>query len=166
MDPTEVSEQALMIEMGLSAQNIEHRKKYVGLGPHDLKRIATVKELVRKHGEAFTTVFFDSLSSLDEAKVLLTSGELLGRARRQELAHLLAMVDGEYGPHYVEQRVALARLYSRGLEPRVFLGAFHALFKAIGIVIMKQFEREPLEGFETYARPLSPCSQPRSLLPN
>jgi rsbT co-antagonist protein RsbR len=147
---TDISEQSLMAEMGLTAQNIEHRKKYVGIGPDDLARIATIKDLVRARGEEFTTVFFNSLSSLDEAKALLASRELLERARRQELEHLLAMVDGDYGPAYVEQRVALARLYSRGLEPRVFLGAFHALFRAIGVAVMKQFERESLEGFETY----------------
>jgi rsbT co-antagonist protein RsbR len=151
MDPNrDDSEQALMTEMGLTAQNIEHRKKYVGLGPDDLARIGRIKDLVRQRGEEFTTTFFNSLSSLDEAKILLTSRELLERARRQELAHLLAMVEGDYGSGYVEQRVALARLYSRGLEPRVFLGAFLSMFKAVGVAVMKQFEREPLEGFETF----------------
>jgi Protoglobin len=99
MDLTrDVSEKALMIEMGLTAQNIEHRKKYVGLGPDDLTRIGTIKELVQRHGEEFTTVFFNSLSSLDEAKTLLASRELLDRARRQELAHLLAMVSAPLQP--------------------------------------------------------------------
>lgn len=139
-----------MIEMGLSAQNIEHRKMYVGLEPADQVRIRSIKELVHAHAEEFTSVFFSSLSSLDEAKPLLASRELLDRARRQELAHLLAMVDGEHGLAYVEQRVQLARLYSRGLEARVFLGAFHALFKEIGIVVMRKFANDALEGFETY----------------
>jgi rsbT co-antagonist protein RsbR len=152
MEPsTDISEKALMVEMGLSAQNIEHRKRYVGLGPDDLERIATVKDLVTRKGEELTTVFFEALSSLDEAKTLLASRELLDRARRQELAHLLAMVSGDFGPAYVEQRVQLARLYSRGLEPRVFLGAFHAMFKAIGVAVMRQYGADGLEGFETYS---------------
>jgi rsbT co-antagonist protein RsbR len=146
----DVSEQALMVEMGLTAQNIEHRKKYVGLDPTDQVRIRSIKELVHAHAEEFTSVFFSSLSSLDEAKPLLASRELLDRARRQELAHLLAMVDGDHGLVYVEQRVQLARLYSRGLEARVFLGAFHAMFKEIGIVVMRKFANDALEGFETY----------------
>jgi len=139
-----------MVEMGLTAQNIEHRKKYVGLEPTDQIRIRSIKELIHAHAEEFTTVFFASLSSLDEAKPLLASRELLDRARRQELAHLLAMVDGAHDLAYVEQRVQLARLYSRGLEARVFLGAFHAMFKQIGIVVMKKFPNDALEGFETY----------------
>ena len=147
----DISEKALMVEMGLTAQNIEHRKRYVGLGPADIARIATVRDLVGRNAEALTTVFFDALRSLDEARTLLASRELLDRARQQELAHLLAMVDGEYGPAYVEQRVQLARLYSRGLEPRVFLGAFHAMFKAVGVAVMRQYEGNGLEGFETYS---------------
>ena len=141
----------LMSEMGLTAQNVEHRKRYVGLGPDDLARIATIGDLVRGRIEEFVAVFFESLSSLDEAKVLLTSRELLDRARRQEVEHLLAMVDGSHGVDYVEQRVALARLYSRGLEPRVFLGAFHSCFFAVGVAVMKQYEQAPIEGFHTFA---------------
>jgi rsbT co-antagonist protein RsbR len=144
------SEQALMIDMGLTAQEIEHRKKYVGLDLTDVARISSIHDLIHEHAEEFVTVFFNSLSSLDEAKPLLASRELLDRARRQELAHLLAMVGGEYGLQYVEQRVQLARLYSRGLEARVFLGAFHALFKAVGIVVMRKFANDALRGFETY----------------
>jgi rsbT co-antagonist protein RsbR len=147
----DVSEETLMIEMGLTAQNIEHRKKYVGLDATDLVRILSINELVHSHAEEFTSVFFTSLSALDEAKPLLASNELLDRARRQELAHLLAMVSGDYGPAYVEQRVQLARLYSRGLEARVFLGAFHAMFRAIGVAVMKKFANDGLEGFETFA---------------
>jgi rsbT co-antagonist protein RsbR len=146
----DVSEQALMVEMGLTAQNIEHRKNYVGLDRSDQVRISSIRELVHTHAEEFTSVFFASLSSLDEAKPLLASRELLDRARRQELAHLLAMVDGEHGLVYVEQRVQLARLYSRGLDARIFLGAFHAMFKQVGIVVMRKFANNVLEGFETY----------------
>ncbi len=152
MDPNrEVSEQALMTEMGLTAPNIERRKKYVGLGPDDLTKIAAIKDLVRQHAEEFTAVFFNSLAGLDEAKGLLSNRELLDRARRQKVEHLGVMADGDYGAAYVEQRVKLARLYSRaGLEPRVFLGAFHALLKTIGTAVMKQSERSALEGFESF----------------
>jgi rsbT co-antagonist protein RsbR len=33
----------------------------------------------------------------------------------------------------------------------VFLGAFHSMFKAIGVAIMRQFENAGNEGFETYS---------------
>jgi rsbT co-antagonist protein RsbR len=151
MDPNRAaSEQTLMSEMGLTAQNIERRRRDVGLRPDDLTRIGMLKELVREHAEEFIAVFFDSLSALDEARGLVASRELLERARRQELEHLIAMVEGDYGVGYVEQRVQLARLYIRGLEPRVFLGAFHSLLKAVGVAVMKQSERNVLEGFENF----------------
>jgi rsbT co-antagonist protein RsbR len=61
------------------------------------------------------------------------------------------MVQAEYGTSYVAQRVELAMLYSKlGLELRVFLGAFHHLLQAIGLMIMQGFERNPNEGFEAF----------------
>ena len=63
--------------------------------------------------------FFGYLAKLPEARGLLTSPELLAAARRLKREHLIAMVSGDYGAAYVEQRLALAQIYSRGgLEPR------------------------------------------------
>lgn len=63
----------------------------------------------------------------------------------------MAMVRGEYGIGYMEQRVALGAIYAKAeLEPRVFLAAFHQLLKAVGGIVMKHFERSPLEGFEAF----------------
>src|SRR5205807_3572146 len=42
-------------------------------------------------------------------------------------------------------------LYAKaGLDARVFLGAFHQLLKHIGSSVMKQVDRAPLEGFESF----------------
>jgi rsbT co-antagonist protein RsbR len=143
--------QLLMREMGLSSQNVERRRKIVGLEPQDLARIAAVKALVMGHVEELTSVFFDYLSSLDEARSLLSDRVLAERARQFKREHLVAMVQADYGTSYVEQRVELALLYGKaGLELRVFLAAFHQLLKAIGALVTKRFEQSPLEGFEHF----------------
>ncbi len=143
--------QSSMHDMGLTEEAIERRKRIVGLEPADLGRIAAVKDVVARGAEEFMATFFEFLSKLDEARPLVTSHGLLDRARQLKKAHLAAMVQGEYGTRYVEQRLELAQLYARaGLEMLVFLGAFHHLLRAIGSAIMKQFERSPMEGFENF----------------
>ena len=143
--------QRLMREMGLTAENIERRRKIVGLEPQDLARISAVKELVAGHAEELTSVFFDYLASLDEARSLLSDRGLAQRARHFKREHLGAMVQGDYATSYVEQRVELAILYGKaGLELRVFLAAFHHLLKGIGALVTKHFEQSPLEGFEHF----------------
>ena len=143
--------QLLTRDMGLTPQNIERRRKIVGLEPQDLARIAALKNLVLGHVEELTAVFFDYLASLDEARSLLSDRVLRERARQFKREHLAAMVQSDYGPSYVEQRVELAILYGKaGLELRVFLAAFHHLLKAIGALVTKQFEQSPLEGFDHF----------------
>ncbi|HEY8075568.1 MAG TPA: protoglobin domain-containing protein [Labilithrix sp.] len=147
----EASEQGVMKEMGLTAQDIERRKKIVGLGAEDLARIGALREVVRRNAEELTAGFFTALGAVDESKGLTGNRAALEDARRQKLEHLLALADGDYGVSYAEQRVRLARLYSRvGLDPRVFLGGFHSLLKNIGIATMRHFEREPMAGFESF----------------
>ncbi len=143
--------QALAQEMGLTEADIERRKKMVGLGPADLPRLAAIKDVVAQHVEEYTKTFFDHLSTLEEARPLLASKAILDRAKQLKREHLVAMVAGDYGMRYAEQRIELASVYATvGLDTRAFLGAFHQLLKSIGLNVMKQSERAPIDGFENF----------------
>jgi rsbT co-antagonist protein RsbR len=143
--------QTLMLEMGLNEATIERRKKIVGFESADLERIAKIRDLVTQHAEDYVGTFFEHLSGLEDARPMLASRALMDRARQLKKEHLVAMVQGNYGTKYVEQRLELGSLYARaGLDTRVFLGAFHQLLGHIGNAVMKQFERAPAEGFENF----------------
>jgi rsbT co-antagonist protein RsbR len=147
----QATSRALMHEMGLNDTAIERRKKIVGFEPADVVKIAALKELVREHSEEYLATFFHHLAGLDEARALLSNRSALDRARQLKREHLVAMVQGEYGLAYVEQRLELGVLYAKvGLDARVFLGAFHHLLKSVGNAVMKHFERAPIEGFENF----------------
>ena len=141
----------LMRDMGLTDAAIERRRRLVGFEPADLARIAAVKDVVTRHAEHYVETFFNHLSGLDEARPLMASRTLLEKARALKSEHLTAMVQGDYGSSYVEQRLELGVLYARaGLDTRTFLGAFHQLLRHVGSAIMKQFERIPAEGFDNF----------------
>jgi len=144
-------EQILLRDMGFTESHIERRKRIVDLGLDDLRRISLIRGLVIENIEGYATAFFDRLSDLEEARGLFATHRTLERARRLKRDHLVAMVQGEYGIPYVEQRLTLGLLYSdAGLAPPVFLGAFHHLLKSIGTTIAHRFARTPLEGFESF----------------
>ena len=147
----QAASKALMREMGLDEANIERRKKIVGFEASDLPRIAAIRDLVTQHADDYVTTFFNHLSGLDDARSLIASRAIAERARQLKREHLVAMVQGEYGMKYVEQRIELGTLYAKaGLDARVFLGAFHQLLKHIGSAVMKQVDRKPLDGFESF----------------
>src|SRR5256885_47778 len=147
----QAASKALMREMELDEANIERRKKIVGFEASDLPRIAAIRDLVTQHTEDYVTTFFNHLSGLDDARPLIASRAIVERARKLKKEHLVAMVQGEYGMKYVEQRIELGTLYAKaGLDARVFLGAFHQLLKHIGSAVMKQPDRKPADGFESF----------------
>ena len=142
---------ALMQQMGITTENIERRKRVVGLCPGDLARIAAIRDTVVGDCEQYTSQFFDFLASLEEARPLFGNRQMVDRARRLKSEHVVAMVQGDYGTRYVEQRIELGLIYSKAaLDPRVFLGAFHHLLKAIGGAVMKRFRDAPEDGFESF----------------
>jgi len=147
----QAASKALLREMGLDEANIERRKKIVGFEASDLPRIAAIRDLVTQHADDYVTTFFNHLSGLDDARPLIASRAIAERARQLKKEHLVAMVQGEYGMKYVEQRIELGILYAKaGLDARVFLGAFHQLLKHIGSAVMKQLDRKPVDGFESF----------------
>jgi rsbT co-antagonist protein RsbR len=143
--------QLLIQQMGINDANVEQRKKIVGLGPADLPRLAAIKDIVIQGIEEHVSAFFDHLATLDEARPLMASRTLLEKARQLKREHLVAMVQGDYGAKYVEQRLELGMLYAKaGLEIRAFLGAFHMQLREIGSAVMKHSEKKPIEGFENF----------------
>jgi rsbT co-antagonist protein RsbR len=141
----------LMHRMGLNDGAIERRKKIVSLEPVDLTRIARIRDLVLRQLDGYSAAFFEHLAGLDEGNALLENRALADKAKRLKREHLRAMVSGDYGSRYVEQRVELGSLYAEaGLDTRVFLGAFHHLLGNIGIDVMRQAGHAPTDAFESY----------------
>jgi rsbT co-antagonist protein RsbR len=134
------AEQLLMQAMGLTRDAIQRRRAYVGLGADDLTELAAVKQVVHDTVDKHVEAFFGYLAKLPEARGVMQNREALSLARQLKRAHLIAMVDGEYGEAYVEQRLKLAQLYSQvGLEPAVFLGAFNHLLSSLASVTGEHF---------------------------
>jgi rsbT co-antagonist protein RsbR len=132
--------------------DIESRKRFVDLRPEDLVRIAVLKDLVTPHVDEHAAAFFDHLSHLEEAAPLFQRRALLDQARQLKREHIIAMVSGDYGKTYIEQRLQLASLYSRvPLDSRVVLGGFNALVTSLGAAVSRHFERDAEDGFRHFA---------------
>ena len=128
---------------GMIDYDIDRRKRFVDFKPEDTSRIAAIKEMIERHADEHAAAFFNYLSQFEEAAALFRNPDMLREAKRLKHEHLLAMVSGDYGKAYIEQRVLLGALYSRaGLDSRVFLGAFHQLMQSIGRKIAEMFARD------------------------
>jgi len=131
--------------------DIERRLEFVNLGPDDQARIAEIKADVLDHLDEHVEAFFGHLAKFEEARGLTGRPELIGEAKQLKREHLIAMVAGEYGREYIDQRFRLGQLYSRAaLEVSIFMGAFHSLMTSIGRRIMNRYPKDGLAGFEHF----------------
>jgi len=137
---------------GMIDYDIDRRKRFVDFKPEDTSRIAAIKEMIERHADEHAAAFFNYLSQFEEAAALFRNPDMLREAKRLKHEHLLAMVSGDYGKAYIEQRVLLGALYSRaGLDSRVFLGAFHQLMQSIGRKIAEMFARDAQAALQHFA---------------
>jgi rsbT co-antagonist protein RsbR len=132
----------------LTEFDIGRRVRIAGLDDADLLRIAAVKGLVQKNTERYLSVFFDYVADLEEGAALFKRSDVLTEARLLKRQHLIALVEGNYGSAYVEERIRLGMLYNTvGLDVKVFLGGFDHMMMAIGADIMEQFGPDSAGGF-------------------
>lgn len=137
-----------MKAMDLTRDAIQRRRAFVGLDADDLTEIAACKPAIQSTVDQHVDAFFGYLANIPEARGVMQNREALGLARQLKRAHLMAMVEGEYGEAYVEQRIKLAQLYSQvGLEPPVFLGAYNHLLQSLESVCGKHFAALRKVGF-------------------
>jgi len=143
-----ITEKTVMANVGITEPDIERRKLVVGLGADDLARLAAIRPLIVNHIDELVDAFFDHLSKLPEAKVLLGYRELTRQARDLKRSHLIEMVGGTYDLNYAEQRIRLGLLYGHvGLETKVFVGAFEHVLGRAGELILQD---SPTDGFQRY----------------
>lgn len=134
----------------LTEAEVDRRKRIVDLSGDDISRILTLRNMVAEHTDRYVDAFFRYLDDLGEAPALFGKREILEEAKRRKREHLAAMTAAQYDRNYVEQRVALALLYSRhGVSTPVFLGAFHQLLRALGNDVMKSV-KDPNDAFQRF----------------
>lgn len=134
--------------IGLAADEVERRLRYMNFTPQDHARISDVRGEILDHLDEHLAAFFDHLSRFEEAQGLFRRGDVLEQAKRLKREHLIAMFQGNYDPAYVEQRFRLGQLYSRAqLDVGLFMGAFHELMASIGSRIVSHFSGDPTAGF-------------------
>src|SRR5215471_4437476 len=132
----------------LSDDDIERRQKLAGLQDADLARIAAVRDLVVRSVDQFCAIFFDCLAGSGEAGGLFNMPSVLHEAKRLEREHVIAMVGGDYGQSYVEQRLGLGVLYGKaGINVPVLLGAYERLMQSVGVEIANRLAGNPHEAF-------------------
>jgi rsbT co-antagonist protein RsbR len=135
---------ALTQQLGITDTEIARRLELVEFKDTDARWIQQLSAVVTPRAVELSAGFFDYLSTLDEARVLLQNRQAMTTARRMKEDHIRAMVTGAYGVAYAEERLQLGMLYAKvGLDPRIFLSAYHHLLQSIAARVIEHMKGEP-----------------------
>jgi rsbT co-antagonist protein RsbR len=134
----------------ITDHDIELRQRAVDLRKDDIARIVSLKAVLMRGLDGYVDAFFRHLADNGEAAILFARRDALEQAKRLKREHWIALVAGDYGRTYVEQRIELGVLYSKhGLEARGFVGAYHQSLQMMGTDIMKDAGNSQ-EAFQKY----------------
>ena len=132
-----------------SDQDVEHRKRIVGLDEDDIARIVSLKDIIEPHIDHYTEEFFNRVAKIGGASALFAQRDALEDAKRRKREHLVAFLRGRYDREYIEQRIDLAALYSKhGLEARIFIGAYQHMMQSIANDVIQQPHNNPETAFQ------------------
>lgn len=130
------------------AADLERRLSFGNIGTDDRACIDEIKDDVLGSLDEHVDAFFSHLGRHQEAQGLLRRSDIMDDARVLEREHIVAMVSGNYGQNYFEQRFRLGELYNRAqLDIALFMGAFHSQMGSIGWRIMQRYPKDAAEAF-------------------
>ncbi len=139
------------LPLKVTDQEVELRKKIVGLTDDDVARIVSLKDIIEPRIDHYADEFFRQLEENGTAPILFAKREALQQAKRKKREHLSDLVRGNYDRGYLEQRIDLASLYSScGLESKAFFGAFQHMIRSIGNDIMVSLRDDPKSAFAKF----------------
>jgi len=124
----------------MAEEDLDARLRFVDFTPEDFTRLIEIKDEVLDHLDEHLAAFFEHLGRFEKARGLIGSVSLLQEATQLQREHLIAMVGGDYGIHYVAQQFQLGQIYNRAqLDMGLYMGAFHAMLSGIAQRISARF---------------------------
>lgn len=136
----EYSKADLKVFGEMAEEDLDARLRFVDFTPEDSDRLTEIKDEVLDHLDEHLAAFFDHLGRFDKARGLIGSASLLQEASQLQREHLIAMMGGNYGVHYVAQQFQLGQICNRAqLDMSLYMGALHAMLSGVAQRIAARF---------------------------
>ncbi len=117
-------EMTLYEQMHLNDGEIERRKALLGLTDELLSDLHACRALIEPHIDAIVEAFYAHQTAIDEVVLLIGDADTLASLRRAQRQYIADLFAGEYGFHYVNNRLRIGLVHKRiGVEPKLYLAA-------------------------------------------
>jgi PAS domain S-box-containing protein len=113
----------------LSIQEIESRKRWLGIGKADEAVLAEIDKIVGSHIPELMTAMYSHFLSFPETRSFFPDEATVNRARSAQTLYFERLIKGNYDEEYVRGRLTIGTTHHRiDLDPKWYLGAYaHAI---------------------------------------
>jgi len=121
-------EKTLYEQMHLSDVEIDRRKALLGLTDELLSELHACRDLIEPYIDNVVEAFYDHQTAIDEVVLLIGDADTLASLRRAQRQYIADLFAGDYGFHYVNNRLRIGLVHKRiGVEPKLYLAAVSKL---------------------------------------
>ncbi len=142
---------SLMLEMGITEQEMANRKAFLQFGEEDVATLARIHPLAEKYADPVIEAFYRHLLSFEEASEFFGSPKLLERVKNLQRIYFLDLTRGKYDQSYVEHRLKVGEVHERiGLPVKSYLGMYSFYLRTVAEHLFAAHQKAPEQALKAY----------------
>jgi rsbT co-antagonist protein RsbR len=142
---------ALAEAIGLGAEELAMRKRFLAFDDSDAHRLAEIYDLTQEHVDQVIEAFYDHLLSFPETAAFFRDPRLLEHVKGRQKEYFIRLTQGDYEQAYVADRLRLGSIHEKiGLPVRSFLGMYAFYLREIAALLLKEHVQDPDQAFATF----------------
>jgi rsbT co-antagonist protein RsbR len=146
-----VDADALAEAIGLGADELAMRKRFLEFDDSDVDRLEGIYGLTQEHVDEVIEAFYDHLLSFPETASFFRDPHLLEHVKSRQKEYFIRLTQGDYEGEYVADRLRLGSIHEKiGLPVRSFLGMYAFYLRQIAGLLLSEHSEDPDHAFETF----------------
>jgi rsbT co-antagonist protein RsbR len=146
-----VQPDALADAIGLGAEELDSRKRFLEFSEEDVQRLHGMYDLTREHVDEVIEAFYDHLLAFPETAAFFRDPRLLEYVKGRQKEYFIRLTQGDYEHDYVTDRLRLGSIHEQiGLPVRSFLGMYAFYLRQIAALLLQEHRGEPGRAFEAF----------------
>jgi len=130
------------------AADIKERLAFLGIGASEKALISRIGQQIRRILPPALDRFYRRVDETPELARFFSSSSQQNTARTQQEKHWSRILEGDFGPDYVQSTRAIGNTHARiGLDPQWYIGSYGLLVEGIVAGVIQEAWPEQKQGF-------------------
>ena len=146
-----VREEGLADAIGLGADELAMRKRFLEFDDDDVRRLEGMYDLTQEYVDSVIEVFYDHLLGFQETAAFFRDPRVLEYVKARQKQYFIRLTQGDYEEEYVEDRLKLGSIHEQiGLPVRSFLGMYAFYLRQIAARLLYEYADDPEQAFAAF----------------